>query len=211
MTVDLHQILLVYTAYVIAAGSPGPSNMRIMGVAMTQGRPAALTLSAGVVTGSLFWGLMAATGLSAILTRYAEALILLKILGGLYLVYLGLKAARAALSPEDKLAGDGADPVAWSAASLYWRGLLMHLSNPKSVLAWIALMTLGLGAESSWVDVAAILGGCAVLSVTVFCGYALMFSTGPMVRLYRQARRWIEGVLAVFFTAAGVGLLFSRA
>ena len=48
MTVDLHHLLLVFTAYVIAAASPGPSNMRIMGVAMHQGRQAALTLAAGV-------------------------------------------------------------------------------------------------------------------------------------------------------------------
>ena len=62
-----------------------------------------------------------------------------------------------------------------------------------------------------WAIAAAVLGGCAVLSVTVFCGYALVFSTGPMIQVYRRARRWIEGVLAVFFTAAGVGLLVSRA
>ena len=87
----------------------------------------------------------------------------------------------------------------------------MHLGNPKSVLAWIALMTLGLGPDASWRSVAVILGGCAVLSITIFCGYAVVFSTAPMVRLYRRARRWIEGVLAVFFGFAGMRLLLSRA
>jgi threonine/homoserine/homoserine lactone efflux protein len=55
-----------------------------------------------------------------------------------------------------------------------------------------------------------ILAGCAVLSVTIFCGYAIVFSTGPMVRLYRRARRWIEGVLAISFGLAGLKLLLSR-
>ena len=50
-----------------------------------------------------------------------------------------------------------------------------------------------------------------MLSVTIFCGYAVVFSTAPMVRLYRRARRWIEGVLAVFFGFAGLRLLLSRA
>lgn len=211
MSFELHRLLLVYAAYVIAAGSPGPSNLQIMGAAMTRGRRAALTLSAGVVTGSLFWGLMAATGISAVLTRYAQALVLLKIFGGLYLIFLGVKAARAALSSDGGAACDvtGGAPV--TPASLYRRGLLVHLGNPKSVLAWVALMTLGLGAGASWHDVAALLGGCAVLGVTVFCGYALVFSTAPMIRLYRRARRWIEGVLAASFMAAGVRLLLSRA
>lgn len=212
LTGELHHLLLVYTAYVIAAGSPGPSNMRIMGVAMHNGRRAALTLAAGVVSGSIFWGAMAATGVSAVLTRYAEALILLKIVGGLYLLYLALKAGKAALASDAETAADARpNGAALSGADLYRRGLLMHLSNPKSILAWIALVTLGLGPDSSWHTLAAILGGCAVLSVTIFCGYAIIFSTAPMVRLYRRARRWIEGLLAVCFGFAGLRLLLSRA
>ncbi|AJD45712.1 LysE family translocator [Rhizobium sp. SEMIA 4085] len=211
MTAELHHLLIVYTAYVIAAGSPGPSNMRIMGVAMHNGRRAALILAAGVVSGSIFWGAMAATGVSAILTRYAEALIVLKIFGGLYLLYLAFKAGKAALASSDQaVSHTGRNGAAVSGAELYRRGLLMHLSNPKSILAWIALVTLGLGPNSSWHTLATILGGCAVLSVTIFCGYAVIFSTAPMVRLYSRARRWIEGVLALFFGVAGLRLLLAR-
>ncbi|ACP21489.1 threonine efflux protein (plasmid) [Sinorhizobium fredii NGR234] len=211
MLAELNHLLLVYTAYVIAAGSPGPSNMRIMGVAMNNGRRAALVLAAGVVSGSIFWGTMAATGISAILSRYAEALIVLKIFGGLYLLYLAFKAGRAALASDAEAARTSSGDETLSGAALYRRGLLMHLTNPKSVLAWIALVTLGLGPGSSWHTLAAILAGCAVLSVTIFCGYAIIFSTAPMVRLYRRTRRWIEAILAVFFGVAGLRLLLSRA
>lgn len=86
----------------------------------------------------------------------------------------------------------------------------MHLANPKAVLAWIALVTLGHGAEASWHDVATILAGCAILSVTIFGGYALVFSTAPMFRFYRRARRWIEGLMAAFFGFAGLRLLMLR-
>ncbi|NEJ17671.1 LysE family transporter [Rhizobium leguminosarum] len=207
---EFQHLLLVYTAYVIAAGSPGPSNMRIMGVAMDQGRRAALVLAAGVVSGSIFWGAMAATGISAILTRYAEALIILKIFGGLYLLYLAFRAAKAALTASEKPVETAVGGDLEATSSLYRRGLLMHLTNPKSILAWIALVTLGLGPGASSYTVAAILGGCAVLSVTIFCGYAIVFSTAPMVHFYRRARRWIEGTLAIFFGAAGIRLLLSR-
>lgn len=95
----------------------------------------------------------------------------------------------------------------WGQVTLYRHGLIMHLVDPKAVLAWIALVTLGLGAGASWHDVATILAGCAVLSVTIFGGYALVFSTAPMIGLYRRARRGIESVLAVFFGFAGLRLL----
>jgi len=71
-------------------------------------------------------------------------------------------------------------------------------------------MTLGLGPQATPVTVAIILVGCAVLSVTIFCSYAIVFSTAPMIRGYRRARRWIEGTLAIVFGAAGMKLLFSR-
>jgi threonine/homoserine/homoserine lactone efflux protein len=210
MNTDLHQIGLVYTAYVIAAASPGPSNMAIMSMAMRQGHTAALVLSAGVVTGSLFWGVLAATGISALLARYAGVLVVLKVLGGVYLLYLAVRAARSALTPDGTGAPSPDQDRTLRSALLYRRGLLLHLTNPKSVLAWIALMTLGLGPGATGHTVAIILAGCATLSVTIFCGYAVVFSTRPMVKLYGKARRWIEGTLAAFFGIAGLRLLLSR-
>ncbi|EJB07165.1 putative threonine efflux protein [Rhizobium leguminosarum bv. trifolii WSM597] len=206
MPADIHQFLIVFTAYIIAAGSPGPSNMRIMGVAMHEGRKAALALASGVVSGSIFWGVMAATGVSAVLKTYPDALVALQIFGGLYLIFLALKAAKAAASP-DRLTAVEEDRAQPSMPALYRRGLLMHLMNPKSILAWIALMTLGLGPGATTATVVVILAGCALLSVSIFCGYAVLFSTRPMVRLYRRARRWIEGALAISFGFAGVKLL----
>lgn len=205
-----HHLIPVYTAYVIAVASPGPSNMRIMGTAMHHGRRAALMVAAGVVTGSVFWGAMAATGLAAILARYAEALIVLKVFGGLYLLYLAFKAGRSAMTSDNGQSRHNDGGGSSSAIALYRQGLLIHLANPKSVLGWIALVTLGLGPNASPATVFTILLGCAVLSVAIFGGYAVVFSTSPMVRAYRRAHRWIEGFLAAFFALAGFRLLLSR-
>ena len=130
-------------------------------------------------------------------------------MGG-YLLYLAFKAARSAMKP------DGASPSSperdreFSLSSIYRRGLLLHLTNPKAVLAWIALMTLGLEPGATWHTAAIIVAGCAILSVSIFSGYAVVFSTTPMIKAYGKARRWIEGTLVAFFGIAGVRLLLSR-
>ncbi|WP_426117031.1 LysE family translocator [Pseudomonas sp. DSP3-2-2] len=208
--IDVHNLLLVFTAYIVGAASPGPSNMRIMGVAMHQGRRSALILAAGVISGSFFWGSLAATGVSAVLTQYAQALVVLKVVGGIYLLFLAIKAGRSALTSDEKLATQLATVPSVSGFRLYQRGLLMHLTNPKALLGWVATMTLGLGPGASSMTVAVILAGCAMLSITIFCGYAIVFSTAPMIRGYRKARRWIEGTLAMVFGAAGLKLLLAR-
>lgn len=201
-------LLPVYVAYLLGTASPGPSNMAIMGVAMSQGRRPALMLAAGVITGSLCWALLVATGLSTLLLAWAQAMVIVKVVGGIYLLWLAWKAARSAARR-----GDAASvPLAAtaSAGSLYRRGLLLHLGNPKAMLVWTAIMSLGIHPDAAPFILPLIVGGCALLGIMVFSSYALLFSTPAMSRGYRRSRRSIEGVFALFFTAAGIKLLFSR-
>ena len=71
-------------------------------------------------------------------------------------------------------------------------------------------MSLGLRPDAPAYTLPAILAGCLLLGVLIFVGYALVFSTRPMVRAYQKARRWIEGALAMVFGYAGLRLLLSR-
>ncbi|GLK79121.1 hypothetical protein GCM10008174_08620 [Methylopila turkensis] len=87
--------------------------------------------------------------------------------------------------------------------------MLMHVGNPKAVLAWVAIMSLGLKPGAAPETVAAAFGGCVMLGVLIFSGYALLCSTVPMMRGYARARRWIEAGLAAVFAGAGVRLLLS--
>jgi threonine/homoserine/homoserine lactone efflux protein len=205
------QLALVFGTYLIATASPGPSNMAIMATAMRDGRLPALALAAGVVTGSLFWAVLTATGLSAVLTTYVQALFVIKIVGGIYLLYLAFRAGRSALKPVAGFAGTNAaraTPPRYRA--LYRQGLLMHIGNPKAILSWIAIMSLGFRADASAGTLPAIVGGCAILGVIVFGGYALIFSTVSMAALYTRLRCWVESVLSAVFAVAGIKLLLSR-
>ena len=204
---QFHHLLLVYVAYVIAVASPGPSNMAIMGAAMNQGRAHGVALALGVLTGSFCWACLAAAGISTVLTRYAEALIVMKIAGGLYLLYLAWKSAKSAMM--EKALGV-ADMAPASRFASYRRGVLLHLTNPKAILGWGAIMTLGLKPDAPAHTLFAIIGGCAILGFIVFVGYALLFSTATMVNGYRKARRAVEGTLAVVFGYAGLRLLLSK-
>ncbi|MBT9247536.1 LysE family translocator [Gemmobacter fulvus] len=202
-----HPLMLVYLTYLVAVASPGPSTMAIMGVAMRQGRAAAVALALGVMTGSLIWAGLAAVGISALLARFAGALYAIKIAGGLYLLYFAWKSAKSALTAEARQIQTG---PAMTRGALYVRGVLLHLSNPKSILGWIAILSLGLRPDAAGYTLAAILGGCAVLGVVVFVGYALVFSTAVMGRAYLRTRRWVEGTLALLFGYAGIRLLLTR-
>jgi threonine/homoserine/homoserine lactone efflux protein len=76
--------------------------------------------------------------------------------------------------------------------------------------AGIAIISLGLQADSSFRFVAAIVSGTTILAAGVHCIYAIAFSTAVAVRGYNKARRWIETGMGMFFTLAGIKLLGSE-
>jgi threonine/homoserine/homoserine lactone efflux protein len=84
------------------------------------------------------------------------------------------------------------------------------MTNPKAVLAWVAIISLGLKPGAPlWVGIV-IIAGMSILSVAVHCLYATIFSTPVAARIYLRCRRYIQMTLGVFFTAAGARLLASQ-
>ncbi|MEH6527902.1 MAG: LysE family translocator [Sneathiella sp.] len=204
----LPDLIVAYSAYLIATLSPGPAVLAIMGTSMSRGRRAGVSLAAGVSLGSFIWSLLAAFGVTAFLAAFGWTLIAVKIGGGLYLLWLAYKSLRSALRKDT--AAEGSMPAAQNDRRFFLRGVAVHMTNPKAVFAWIAIISLGLRPDSPlWVTFA-IIGGCAALGILVFGFYALAFSSAPMIRLYQSGRRIIDGTLAVFFGAAGLKLLTSR-
>ncbi len=198
-------LLLAYTAYLAGTASPGPSNLAIMATAMDRGRAHALALAAGVMSGSLIWGFSAAFGLSALMQAYSWTLVVVKILGGIYMLWLAWKAARAALSRQPLAESSGAP--ASRLRDSYLKGLAMHLTNPKAIFVWLSIVALGLPPDAQQGDALLVVGGCAVIAMAVFFGYAIAFSTEAARRVYRKMHRWFNGVLAVLFAGAGVQML----
>lgn len=202
-------IFLAYSAFLLSIMSPGPNVLAVIGTSMAVGRPAGLSLALGIATGSFCWAMMTALGLSALLASYAAALFVIKIAGGLFLLWLAVKAFRAAASPHAIEATTLAN-APQDRFGLFLRGLTIQMTNPKAALAWIAIISIGMQAEAPlWVAVT-IVGGTTVLSVLIHCLYAVAFSSDVMVRIYGRVRRWIQGVIGVFFAFAGFKLLTSR-
>lgn len=202
----LPQILPAYFAYIVAVVSPGPAIMAIIGTSMTHGRKAGMTISLGIFGGSLTWAIAAAAGLATLLQTYAMALEVLKIFGGLYLLYLAYKAFRAMRSNGD-LPATPAETKAPTFKSLVLRGYGIHVTNPKAIFAWLAIIALGMPQGAPASVAALIIVVCCATGFLVFMGYSALFSTPHALRIYRNARRWIEGAMAGFYCFAGIKLL----
>ncbi len=209
ISIYLPGILLAYSAFLVAIASPGPNILAVMGTSMSVGRRSGIALALGVATGSFTWAVLTVAGLSAILATYASALFLIKVFGGLYLLWLAYKSFRSAIAKHDieakALAGGLRTPMGY-----FSRGYIIQMTNPKAALAWIAIISLGLKQGAPlWVGAVIVIGTFA-LSIIIHVIYALAFSTPVMARLYGRARRGIQTVLGCVFAFAGLKLLTSR-
>lgn len=188
--------------------SPGPSLAAVASVGLAQGRRPALFVVTGISTGMLVWSMATALGLGALIEAFPLSLLLLKFIGGGYLLFLGIKVGHAAAKGKGNTAfAPDARPLSDNEA--WRRGVLVVLTNPKAALMWAAVASFLFGQGlSAWHVLA--FGPMGALSGLVIYGtYALLFSTGLAVRGYTRFYRWFDGVFAAAFGAMGASLLWA--
>ena len=198
------EIFLILIGWAVAGGSPGPATLAISGAAMGGGRAAGLAMAAGVVAGSASWGVAAGLGMSALMLANAWIFEIIRYLGAGYLLYLAVKSLRSALK------GGGLDMRSVSVERLFVKGFLIHITNPKAILAWGAIYAIALPAGAGAAQVWQLFGLLIVTSMFVFFGYGILFSNPAIVRGYNAVKRWFDGIFAALFGAASLKILTAR-
>lgn len=191
-------------AWMVAGGSPGPATLAISGTSMQVGRGAGAMLAAGIVCGSATWGAAAALGLSAVMMANVWLFEVLRYFGAAYVLFLASKFLRSALSGKRK----SMPPLV--SKHLFLKGFLLHLTNPKAVLAWASVYAIAL---TPGADPAALWRLFAILicgSMVLFFGCAVLFSWAVIARGYLRAQRVLEAAFALLFGLAALKILTAR-
>ncbi|WP_367136915.1 LysE family translocator [Saccharothrix sp. HUAS TT1] len=139
-------------ALVVITVVPGPDFVLVTGNAVRGARFGALT-AAGVVTGLLVHAVLATVGLSALVAAAPAALLAVKAVGALYLAYLGVMTLRSKRSITAAPKSD---------RSLFLRGVLCDLLNPKVMLTFLSLVPQAMDPASPPLPQAALLSAVAV-------------------------------------------------
>lgn len=206
--IDWMGLASIYAAFLIVAASPGPATLAVCAVSAASGRKSGMVFGAGLSIGLAFWGLVAATGLGAVLQASTHLLIALKVAGGAYLLWLAYGSARNAMrvAPPRPDPGNHLRP---SLRFLFAKGLALNLFNPKAVVAWMSALSVGLGTENSWVGLGVATLGCALIGLAIYMAYAAAFSLSVIMNGYVMCRRRIDGVVSVIFAMTGMALIRS--
>ncbi len=171
-----------FIAAVVIVLAPGPSVLFVIARAIAWGRATAVATVIGNVTGAFTLSVVVAVGLGPILQRSEIAFISVQVLGGLYLVYLGITAIKhSQIHANDITNQGGIRPSKWrSIREGFWVGAL----NPKGMVFFAAILPQFVDREAGNITSQLILMGA------IFALLALFFDSGWGV-LAGTIRNWL--------------------
>ena len=132
-----HDVGLFVLSGLLLNITPGPDTLYIVGRSSTQGPRAGAVAALGIGTGALVHICAAALGLSVILAASATAFNIVRIVGAVYLLYVGIGLIRSAGAASATIASDRRlTPL----RGIFLQGFLTNVLNPKVSLFFLAFL-----------------------------------------------------------------------
>ncbi|MFN2745767.1 LysE family translocator [Bacillus sp. z60-18] len=132
---DAAAIFTFLGAAVLLTLMPGPDNLFVLAQSISKGKYAGISTACGLCTGLIVHITAAAAGISAVVYQSALAFAFVKYAGAAYLLFLAYQSFREKRSGFDIDRQD-----ALSCGSLYRKGVIMNLLNPKVSLFFLAFL-----------------------------------------------------------------------
>jgi RhtB (resistance to homoserine/threonine) family protein len=202
-------IITIIGIHLVAVITPGPNFFVSAKHGLSYSRPAGLSTTAGVATGTLIHVTLGFLGLSALVAQSVWLFMLLKYAGAIYLIYLGVKALLLKSRPPE-LAGlpfEQAAPM--SPERAYGIGLLTCLTNPKSALYFLALFTSIISTDTPLTLKLIVILLLPLISWLWYSLVAVSFSFQPIKQWYSRFYSWIERVFGILLIGLGLKIALS--
>ena len=195
----------VAAAHLLAVASPGPDFAIVLRQSLTRGRTAALWTSVGIGTAISLHVTYAILGAGLVLRGAPTALETIKVVGSLYLGWVGVQALRPRPPAAAGPAPGGPSPQ--SARSAWAAGFLTNALNPKVTLFFVALLVAVIS-PSTPRPILALYGLWIVGMTTVwFCLVSCVLTLEGIRSAFLSHAVWIDRLLGVVFIGFAVSLL----
>jgi RhtB (resistance to homoserine/threonine) family protein len=203
---SLSTVFVIAGLYLIAVASPGPNFFVITQLSLSGQKRRAIMAACGIAAGSVIWALLAMCGVAALLAKSHWLYAAVRLAGGFYLVWPGLRLLRGALRDVSTRVR-----VVEPASGKSWRsGLLTSLTNPKSGAFWTSIFATAFPSNAPlWLYVTIALM-IACLSTGWHVGLAVAFTSRRVRASYQKLRRPIDAICGFVLVGFGVRLAASR-
>ncbi|MCP4119067.1 MAG: LysE family transporter [Desulfobacteraceae bacterium] len=203
----VHGLLLITVIHLLAAAAPGPDFVMVTQQTLSKGRKSGLLCSLGIALGLSVHIAYSAFGLATVIANSSAALWAIKILGGTYLAYMGIKG----LLSKPRQSATPANGVAESSAvKTIATGFLCNALNPKAPLYFVSLFTLVLSPDMP-LHVIAIYGiWIMLIQLAWFSIVATLLASPPVAKRFNRFGHYIDRALGGAMVALGIKVMMTR-
>ncbi|MCS0205550.1 LysE family transporter [Vibrio sp. HS-50-1] len=181
--------------------TPGPSFILVAQTAMSKSRTEAMCISIGLGLGASTFAFIASMGLIALFEAVPEFYAAFKVLGGLYLCYLGVKMWRASkskvVSTDVELTNK---PAHFKAVAL---GLATQLSNPKTAIVFSSVFAAMLPVKVPAHTTSILVVGVFVLNFSWYFLVSILLSSPKAQASYLRFKSYINKGSSVLMGSMG--------
>ena len=208
---NIETLVAFSTVAGLAIASPGPAILLALRNGITSGLRAVVWSSLGNITGLFCLSAAAMLGLGLLLQSSAVLFGLIKILGALYLFYIGIRHLLGGSWLLDEKTAQAAQEKARAPYKLYREGLFLAASNPKAILFFTALFPQFIDAREALLPQFLILTSLfMVLSFTALLTYAAIATRAKSALLRPGFATWFNRVAGAAFISFAALLLTLR-
>jgi threonine/homoserine/homoserine lactone efflux protein len=205
MSIDLWLAFIAASAILLII--PGPTILTVISYSMAHGRRANVPLVAAVALGDSTALVVSLLGLGALLATSALWFTAVKWIGGLYLLYLGIKLLRAGISSAE-LAAPDASGSRWK---LFANTYLVTALNPKGIVFFVAFLPQFINPGSSVTQQLWVLGATFVAMATINATlYSVFAGSARRLLSSRKAQRRFNLAGGSLLSVAGVWALLAK-
>lgn len=190
-------LLSVAAMWLVAVVIPGPNFFVVARMAALRSRRAALVVVGALGIGSTVWGLAGFFGVHALFAVAPALYAGLRLIGALYLVYVGGRIVWGSFRPRAVEAGG-------AIGGAFRLGLITSLSNPKSAMLVGSLFTAVMPPDAAVSVGLVTVAEMVAISVGWYALVACVISARPVAALFQRGRVWIDRVAGVIFVGFGL-------
>lgn len=202
---ELDVIFVFFAASVALGLAPGPDNIFVITQSALYGRLAGLVVTLGLCTGLLVHTTAVAFGIAAVFAASSMAFNAVKFLGAAYLLYLAWQAFRAGTSRLSVKQSNNP-----SLAQLYFRGIVMNVTNPKVVIFFLAFLPQFADPSVGPLAPQLLILGCVFICATILVFGSVAWGSGFLGKWLRASpaiQVGLNRVAAVVFVGLAVRLV----
>ena len=203
----LQGLLLITSIHLLAAASPGPDFVLVSQQTLSNGKKSGFMVSIGIALGLSVHILYSALGLAAVIANSITALWVIKIIGGCYLLYLGIQGIRA--KPINKLAAQQ-KAIKHSSLKAVSKGFLCNALNPKAPIYFVALFTVVLSPNLPTLHLFIYGVWMMALQLLWFSTVVLLLSRPSVNDKFQRLGHWIDRMLGSAMILMGLKILTSK-